>query len=217
MAATQAGVILGTAAYMSPEQARGKVVDKRADIWAFGVVFHELLTGRKLFAGEDISDMLAAVIKEEPKWDGIPANVQRLLKSCLEKDPKKRLRDIGDAWGLLDEPPASQAGLARTSGFGLAGWIAAGALAAALAVVLWAPWRAEPDKPFMRLEVDLGADVASAPDPDWVRHRHLARRHTARVRDRLRCSPGEPVSRRQRRTRRRPGRRRITVPYSSGV
>ena len=163
MAATQAGVILGTAAYMSPEQARGKVVDKRADIWAFGVVFHELLTGRKLFAGEDISDTLAAMIKEEPKWDGIPANVQRLLKSCLEKDPKKRLRDIGDAWGLLDEPPASQAGLARTSGFGLARWIAAGALAAALAVVLWAPWRAEPDRPLMRLEVDLGADVALPP------------------------------------------------------
>ena len=103
MAATQAGVILGTAAYMSPEQARGKVVDKRADIWAFGVVLYEMLTGRRLFEGEDITETLATVIKDEPKWDGIPPSVQRLLKRCLEKDPKRRLRDIGDAWQLLEE------------------------------------------------------------------------------------------------------------------
>ena len=105
MAATSAGMILGTAAYMSPEQARGKVVDKRADIWAFGVVLYEMVTGRRLFEGEDVTETLALVIKGEPKWDGIPANVQRLLKSCLEKDPKRRLRDIGDAWRLLEEAP----------------------------------------------------------------------------------------------------------------
>ena len=102
----QAGMILGTAAYMSPEQARGKVVDKRADIWAFGVVLYEMLTGRRLFEGEDVTETLALVIKGEPKWEGIPAKVQRLLKSCLEKDPKRRLRDIGDAWRLLEEAPA---------------------------------------------------------------------------------------------------------------
>jgi eukaryotic-like serine/threonine-protein kinase len=106
MAATQAGVILGTAAYMSPEQARGKTVDKRADIWAFGVVFHELLTGRKLFQGDDITDTLASVIKVEPKWGDIPPQAARLLKSCLEKDPKNRLRDIGDVWKLLEDPLA---------------------------------------------------------------------------------------------------------------
>src|SRR6266576_5162346 len=102
-AMTAAGVILGTAAYMSPEQARGKVVDKRADIWAFGVVLYEIVTGRRLFEGEDVTETLALVIKGEPKWDGIPTNVQRLLKSCLEKDPKRRLRDIGDAWRWLEE------------------------------------------------------------------------------------------------------------------
>ena len=103
MGATQAGMILGTAAYMSPEQAKGKSVDKRADIWAFGVVLYELLAGRRLFEGEDVGDVLAAVIKDEPDWTRVPPQVQRLLKSCLQKDPKQRLRDIGDAWKLLDD------------------------------------------------------------------------------------------------------------------
>ena len=85
MAATQMGMILGTAGYMSPEQARGKEVDKRADIWAFGVVLYELITGRRLFKGEDIGETLAAVIKEEPKWEGIPEKVQPLLRRCLRK------------------------------------------------------------------------------------------------------------------------------------
>ena len=100
------GVILGTAAYMAPEQARGKVVDKRADIWAFGVVLYEMLTGRRAFEGEDVSSIMAAVIQSEPRWDGVPASVRRLLESCLEKDPKKRLRDIGDVWKLLGDQPA---------------------------------------------------------------------------------------------------------------
>ncbi len=101
IAATQEGAILGTAAYMSPEQARGKPVDKRADIWAFGVLLHEMLTGKQLFAGETVSDTLAAVLKTEANWDalptGIPANIRKLMRRCLEKDPKLRLRDIGEA------------------------------------------------------------------------------------------------------------------------
>src|SRR5579864_2394069 len=104
MAATQAGVILGTAAYMSPEQAKGKQVDKRADIWAFGIVLHELLTGERLFQHDDLTETLAAVVMSAPKLDGVPVEVRRLLKKCLEKDPKKRLRDIGDVWELLDAP-----------------------------------------------------------------------------------------------------------------
>jgi serine/threonine-protein kinase len=95
-AATQAGVILGTAAYMSPEQARGKPADKRADIWAFGVVLYELLTGQRLFDGEDTSEILAKVIRDEPDLMKIPAEVRPLLRRCLEKDPRKRQRDIGD-------------------------------------------------------------------------------------------------------------------------
>ena len=101
MAATQAGVILGTAAYMSPEQARGKVVDKRADIWAFGVVLHEMLTGKRLFQGEDLTETLASVVKEKPDLSDVPVQVRRLLERCLEKDPKRRLRDIGDMELLL--------------------------------------------------------------------------------------------------------------------
>jgi len=106
MRATQTGVIMGTAAYMSPEQARGKTVDKRADIWAFGVVLYEMLTGLRLFEGETVSDTLAHLLTKEPDWDRAPAKTRRLLRDCLVKDPKKRLRDIGDAWRLLEEPPA---------------------------------------------------------------------------------------------------------------
>jgi len=99
---TLAGMILGTAAYMSPEQAKGKPVDKRADIWSFGVVLHELLAGRPLFQRETVSDTLAAVLKEEPDWNRIPVKAQPLLRHCLEKDPKRRLRDIGDMHLLLE-------------------------------------------------------------------------------------------------------------------
>lgn len=102
---TEPGMIVGTAPYMSPEQAKGKPVDKRTDIWAFGVVFYEMLTGRRLFQGETISDTLAAVLKEEPDWNQVPARVQPLLRRCLEKDPKRRLRDIGDMELLLESPP----------------------------------------------------------------------------------------------------------------
>ena len=90
---TAAGIILGTAAYMSPEQARGKAVDKRADIWAFGVVLFEMLTGRRLFDGETVTDVLAAVVRQEIDWDalppGTPAGVRRLLRRCLDRDPRQ--------------------------------------------------------------------------------------------------------------------------------
>jgi serine/threonine protein kinase len=105
--ATQFGMIIGTAAYMAPEQARGKNVDKRADIWAFGVVLYEMLTGRQTFPGDDVSEVLASVLKSDPDWTvvpaGIPPSVQRLLHRCLEKDPRKRLSAIGDARFDLDE------------------------------------------------------------------------------------------------------------------
>jgi serine/threonine protein kinase len=88
--ATEVGVILGTAAYMPPEQAKGKAVDKRADIWAFGVVLYELLTGERLFKGEDTAETLAAVIHKQPDFARAPVKARRLLRSCLEKDPKQR-------------------------------------------------------------------------------------------------------------------------------
>ncbi len=105
--ATMQGVLLGTAAYMSPEQAKAKPVDRRADIWAFGCVLYEMLTGNMAFSGETVSDTLAAVIRAEPDWPQLPANtparVRVLLQRCLQKDPKQRLRDIGDARISLDE------------------------------------------------------------------------------------------------------------------
>ena len=97
---TQAGVILGTAAYMSPEQARGKPVDKRADIWAFGAVLYEMLTGRRAFGGDDVSEVLASVLAREPDWTILPAACSPVLvtylKRCLNKDRRQRIRDIGD-------------------------------------------------------------------------------------------------------------------------
>ncbi|MEO8097360.1 MAG: protein kinase [Acidobacteriota bacterium] len=96
MSLTQAGVILGTAAYMSPEQARGKPVDARSDIWAFGVVLFEMLTARRLFRGEDLTETLASVVKEQPNLSAVPARMRPLIEACLQKDPKKRLQSIGD-------------------------------------------------------------------------------------------------------------------------
>jgi len=110
---TAAGVILGTAAYMSPEQAKGRAADKRSDIWAFGCVFYEMLAGRRAFDGSEISEVLAAVIKSEPNWDALPAEVPPVLRiclrRCLHKDPRQRLHDMGDLRLALDgafETPA---------------------------------------------------------------------------------------------------------------
>jgi serine/threonine protein kinase len=116
--ATRAGVIMGTAAYMSPEQASGKPVDKRSDIWAFGVVLWEMLTGTNPFAGETISHTLAFAITKEPEWNGLPAAtpaaIRRLLRRALEKDRKRRLTDIGSARLEIDEALATPA--TETSG-----------------------------------------------------------------------------------------------------
>jgi eukaryotic-like serine/threonine-protein kinase len=108
VAGTQAGVLLGTAAaYMSPEQARGLPVDRRADIWAFGCVVYEMLTGQQPFPGATLTDVLAAIVTREPDWDrlpaGLPPRVDSLLRRCLRKDPRDRLRDIGDARLEIEE------------------------------------------------------------------------------------------------------------------
>jgi serine/threonine protein kinase len=115
IAATSAGVILGTAAYMSPEQAKGRAVDRRTDIFAFGCVLYEMLTGKKAFDGEDVTDILGAVLRVEPDWsqlpDGLPADLRRLLRLCLEKNPKNRRSDATDIRldieHLLHEPGAA--------------------------------------------------------------------------------------------------------------
>jgi eukaryotic-like serine/threonine-protein kinase len=139
---TQIGMILGTAGYMSPEQARGKTVDKRADIWAFGVVLYEMVTGKRLFKGETTSDTLAAVLKEEPNLTLAPDKTRRLLRACLEKDSKRRLRDIGDVGLLLDGKGPAAAYL--PSWFGMAGWMAAGVTTIIAATVSVVHFREKP-------------------------------------------------------------------------
>jgi eukaryotic-like serine/threonine-protein kinase len=112
-AMTQAGQILGTAAYMSPEQARGESVDRRADIWAFGIVLFEMLSGKPCFSGQTVSDYVAAILRDEPDWGAlppqVPARIGGLLRRCLKKDPLKRLRDIGDALMEIEEALAEPA------------------------------------------------------------------------------------------------------------
>jgi serine/threonine-protein kinase len=140
---TEAGLILGTAAYMSPEQARGKAVDKRADIWALGVVLFEMLCGRKLFEGETVTDVLAAVVRQEIDWQALPAGtpglLRRLLRTCLERDPRHRLHDAADARILLEElqrgpAPEEPAASASVAGWPRRKWPLAAALALAVLV-----------------------------------------------------------------------------------
>jgi serine/threonine-protein kinase len=177
--ATQAGIVLGTAAYMSPEQARGKTVDRRADIWAFGVVLFEMLTGRALFSGETVTDIIAAVVTREPDLSALPAatppRVRDLVTRCLIKDPKQRLRDIGEARIAIEraitEPDARTPMAGGSTGPALRTaplwqralpWALFAAAVAGLAIVLslLAPWRrAAPPAP-VRVSVELGADVS---------------------------------------------------------
>jgi serine/threonine-protein kinase len=146
---TMAGVILGTAAYMSPEQAAGKPVDKRSDVWAFGVVLMEMLTGRQTFGGETVSHVIASVLKDAPDWPSLPpdtpAPIRTLLRRCLEKDRRKRLADIADARFELDDaltptpdaPPPARSSSRVLTAISLTGGALAGALIAVLAMWTW--------------------------------------------------------------------------------
>ena len=179
MRATMAGIVIGTPAYMSPEQAKGKPADRRADIWAFGVLLAEMLTGWAMYPGETVSEVLAAVIMKEPEIpQAAPAFVRALLGRCLEKDPQFRLQAIGEARIALarpatDMPAMRDATVARRG----APWWALGVTAVmilALSVFLWRPTRPL-DLPMERLSVDLGPDAVeglpytTAISPDGTR------------------------------------------------
>ena len=143
MGGTNLGVILGTAAYMAPEQAKGKKVDKRADIWSWGVVLCELLTGERMFQGEDGAETLAAVIHKQPDLERVPAKVRRALAECLQKDPRSRLRDIGDAKRLLEQAPVTVSSGSRLR---MVGTLAAALviMCVALALIAWKHFQEEP-------------------------------------------------------------------------
>ncbi|HQX80099.1 MAG TPA: protein kinase, partial [Vicinamibacterales bacterium] len=177
--ATQIGTILGTAAYMAPEQAKGRSVDRRADIWAFGVVLYEMLTAQRCFKGEDVSDTLAAVLRQDVDWAALPADtpprLKRLLERCLDRDVKQRLRDIGEA---RVEIAKIEAGAPDTSVVSVASAAAAPVPARSAAVpwaiaavttislvtalVMWAPWKAAPPAQAMHLSIVPPAALAYA-------------------------------------------------------
>ena len=172
---TSAGMIIGTAAYMSPEQAKGKPVDKRADIWSFGVVLYEMLSGKRAFKGEDVSETLAAVLMTTPSMDALPAatppRLMRLIERCLDRDLKTRLRDIGEARVRLARigeggadsaasAPAAAAAGSSTSARPPWALVAALALAFLAALAMWAPWRTTPPPPVTRFTVVPPAALA---------------------------------------------------------
>jgi len=180
MGPTQAGMILGTAGYMSPEQARGKEVDRRADVWAFGVVLYEMLTGKAPFQGETVTDTLAAVIEREPDLSRVPAKVRPLLKMCLEKDPQKRLRHIGDAMALVNATAVEgQPAAGPRPGSRRWLWPAVGVAALAIAAIElahWAPWRGSSNLQAIRFEIlstqqlafIQGGSPSVSPDGRWI-------------------------------------------------
>jgi serine/threonine protein kinase len=175
LGATRVGMILGTAAYMSPEQAAGHPADRRADIWSFGAVLYEMLAGKRAFEGESTPETLASVLKLEPDWGALPAatppSIRKLVRRCLTKDRKQRLQAIGEARIALenpqrDEPAAASPATGHRSRAVLALVIAAGILSVALGALAFVHFREvpPPDRPLVRLDVDLGADV-SLPAP----------------------------------------------------
>jgi eukaryotic-like serine/threonine-protein kinase len=175
MAGTNAGVIVGTAGYMSPEQARGSAVDKRADIWAFGVVLYQMLTGTQLFEGPTISDTLAHVLTKEPNWAALPQNtpapIRRVLRRCLEKDRKRRIADAADARLEIEDAltsPAEAAGIQAAASqtrerfwMGVAAILLIGIASLAIPAVRYLR-QAPPSQPVMRFTADLGEDALRA-------------------------------------------------------
>ena len=191
---TETGVILGTAPYMASEQARGRAVDKRADIWAFGCVLYELLTGRRAFAGATVSDTIAAVLEREPDGQALPqttpAQIRNLLRRCFQKDARRRLRDMGDAQieieEALSEPPKELAAAEMAVGAAQPApwrrampWALTALMAVIAAVALWSPWRATPpaQRPLSRVVINLpqgqtfdnsDANVEISPDGNQI-------------------------------------------------
>jgi eukaryotic-like serine/threonine-protein kinase len=188
--ATHAGVLFGTAAYMSPEQAKGRAVDRRADIWAFGCVLYEMLTGKMAFYGETVTDILAAVIMKEPDWSLLPDNtppaIRQLVKRCLKKEARQRLQAIGDARITLEEVLSGAQEPSSTAASSVSApvwqqalpWTLVAVLALVAVIAMWRPWRAAPTPPVVaqftiplppnELLVPNGGGLAISPDGAYL-------------------------------------------------
>lgn len=194
--ATAMGTIIGTAAYMSPEQARGRTVDERADIWAFGALLYELISGRAAFPGDTTTDILAAVVTRDPDWAALPAttpaSIRRLLARCLDKDPRRRLRDIGDAKLELDDTTPDVVGgqYQRSGWWSAAPWSLAAVLAVAVVVLLAGAFgrTTESGPPVRRFTIEIPSGSA----PNWNDFRATISTDGSRVA--YNCREGNTVS-----------------------
>jgi Tol biopolymer transport system component len=165
---TGPAAVMGTPAYMAPEEVQGNPADRRVDVWAFGVMLYEMVTGEQLFKGQSVQDRLTAVLTSEPDWSRVPARVRPLLRACLTRDPRARLRDVGDYAFLLQAPPASAEGLRRSPMGSLA--LVAAALAAVGLAFFAGRWRIGPETaplamPLVRLSTMLPAGVSVTRGP----------------------------------------------------
>jgi len=174
-AGSSSTTIIGTAGYMSPEQVMGKIVDKRSDIWAFGTVLYELVTGRPAFPGDTVSEVFAAVVNNEPDWSLVPERIRRLLRRCLEKDPNLRLRDIGDFQLLLEEPPVVT-DTSHPKRWRTLLMVAGAAITAAVGVAVWQNRTAAPNAQRVQFEITsteamkfvLGGYPVVSPNGKWL-------------------------------------------------
>ena len=170
---TSAGIVMGTPAYMSPEQARGKAVDRRCDIWAFGIVAYEMLTGSRPFEGETVSDTLAAILRSDIDWAKLPAEtpdeLRRLLRRCLERDPENRLQDAGDVRLILAELEQDRLAPSRTTARRRDSWLLLTTVAVVAVIAAAILWRGidlpgggnAPSRPVVRFEIEPPSGVSS--------------------------------------------------------